>query len=151
MSPCTSTGKRRQDCQYFDGIPVQWTIDADQQLVTVVAYDEVTCSQLVAMVDALREGNAHGYRKLYDGRRSMMRMTPEEVLMLGAHMRAEHKRSAMGPMAAILPERGAELLAPLLGMVAVPDRPLRIFVATGPARRWLLALPSAAPSGEPAD
>jgi hypothetical protein len=131
-------------------MPVQWTIDAHQELVTVVAHDEVTCSQLIAMVDALREGNAHGYRKLYDGRRSKMCMTSEEVLMLGVHMRAEHKRSAMGPMAVILPEKDAELLAPLLGMVAVPDRPLRIFVSTRPALRWLLALPSASPSIEPA-
>ncbi|MDI1283956.1 MAG: hypothetical protein PSV46_06150 [Reyranella sp.] len=131
-------------------MPVEWTIDAQQELVTVVAYDEVTCSQLIAMVDALHEGNAHGYRKLYDGRRSRMCMTPEEVLKLGARMRAEHKRSAMGPMAAILPEKDAEPLAPLLGMVAIPDRPLRIFVSTRPALKWLLALPSASPSIEPA-
>jgi hypothetical protein len=131
-------------------VPVRWTIDAHQELVTVVAYDEVTCDQLVAMVDALRESNAHGYRKLYDGRRSTMCMTPAEVLMLGVRMRAEHKRSAMGPMAALLPEKHAEPLAPLLGMVAVPDRPLRIFVATKPALRWLLALPSASPFVEPA-
>ncbi|MDP1752540.1 MAG: hypothetical protein Q8L22_24080 [Reyranella sp.] len=131
-------------------MPVQWTIDAQQQLVTVIAYDEVTCDQLVAMVDALHEADAHGYRKLYDGRRSRMRMTREEVLRLGVRMRAEHQRSALGPLAAILPERDAELLAPLLGMVAIPNRPLRIFVATRPALRWLLALPSASPSIEPA-
>lgn len=131
-------------------MPVQWTIDAHQELVTVVAYDEVICGQLIAMVDALHESKVHGYRKLYDGRRSKMCMTSAEILMLGVRMRAEHKRSAMGPMAAILPEQDAELLAPLLGMVAVPNRPLRIFVATGPALKWLLALPSASPSSEPA-
>ncbi|MDP1966894.1 MAG: hypothetical protein Q8K93_32395 [Reyranella sp.] len=111
--------------------------------MTVVADGEVTYGELVAMVDALHDGNAHGYRKLYDGGRSLMRMTLEEVLMLGVRMRAEHERSPMGPMAAILPEVDGEILARLLGMVALADRPLRIFVKTGPALKWLLALPSA--------
>ncbi|OFW99648.1 MAG: hypothetical protein A3D94_12760 [Alphaproteobacteria bacterium RIFCSPHIGHO2_12_FULL_66_14] len=124
-------------------MPVQWTIEPDRDLVTVVAEGEVTYSQLVAMIDGLRAGDAHGYRKLYDGARSLMRMTPEEVLMLGAHMRVEHERTPMGPMAAILPEVDAEILARLLGMVALADRPLRIFVNRERALKWLLALPSA--------
>jgi hypothetical protein len=124
-------------------MPIQWTIEPERDLVTVVAEGEVTYGDLVAMVDALRAQDAHGYRKLYDGARSLMRMTPEEVLMLGLRMRAEHKRSQMGPMAALLPEENAEILARLLGMVALADRPLRIFVRRGPALKWLLALPSA--------
>jgi hypothetical protein len=122
---------------------VRWTIEPDRELVTVVAENEVTYSDLVAMVDGLRNSNAHGYRKLYDGTRSLMRMTPEEVLMLGVRMRVEHRRSPMGPMAAILPEENAEILARLLGMVALADRPLRIFVRPEPALKWLLALPRA--------
>lgn len=115
----------------------------------MVAEDEVTYGELVAMVDALRNSNAHGYRKLYDGARSLMRMTQEEVLMLGVRMRAEHERSTMGPMAAILPEADGEILARLLGMVALADRPFRIFVKIRPALKWLLALPSAPHSGAP--
>lgn len=117
--------------------------------MTVVSEGEVTYGELVAMVDALRNSNAHGYRKLYDGARSLMRMTQEEVLMLGVRMRVEHERSPMGPMAVILPEEDGEILARLLGMVALANRPLRIFVKTGPALKWLLALPSAPPSGTP--
>jgi hypothetical protein len=128
-------------------MPVRWTIEPDRELVTVVADGEITYGELVAMVDALHDRNAHGYRKLYDGARSLMRMTPEEVLMLGVRMRVEHERSPMGPMAAILPEEDGEILARLLGMVALADRPLRIFVKTGPALKWLLALPSAPHSG----
>ena len=126
-------------------MPVHWTIDHGQKLVTIVAEGAVTLDQLIAMVDGLRDAGAHGLRKLYDGARSTMHMTPEEVLALGVHMRAEHRRSAMGPMAAILPAKDSELLAPLLGMVAAPDRALRIFVAPGPALRWLLTQPAAAP------
>jgi hypothetical protein len=123
-------------------MPVQWTIEPDRGLVTVVAEGEITYGELVAMVDGLRDSDAHGYRKLYDGARSIMCMTQEEVLMLGVRMRVEHERSPMGPMAAILPAENAEILARLLGMVALADRPLRIFVKTGPALKWLLALPS---------
>lgn len=124
-------------------MPVQWTIEPDRDLVTVVAEGEVTYGELVAMVDALRDDGAHGYRKLYSGGRSVMRMTEEEVLMLGLRMRAEHARGPMGPMAAILPEENPEILARLLGMVALADRPFRLFTKPGPALKWLLALPRA--------
>jgi hypothetical protein len=126
-------------------MPVQWTIEPDRALVTVVAEGEVTYGELVAMVDALRDRNAHGYRKFYDGGRSLMRMTEEEVLMLGLRMRAEHARGPMGPMAAILPEDNPEILARLLGMVALADRPFRLFAKPRPALKWLLALPGSAP------
>ncbi|TAJ41607.1 MAG: hypothetical protein EPO55_04945 [Reyranella sp.] len=124
-------------------MPVHWTIEPDRDLVTVVAEGEVTCSELVAMVDALHERDAHGYRKLYDGGRSIMRMTQDEVLLLGVYMRAEHARSPMGPMAAILPEVDSEILARLLGMVALADRPFRLFAKRERALKWLLALPPA--------
>lgn len=122
-------------------MPVQWTIEPDRDLVTVVADGEVTYSELVAMVDGLRKRDAHGYRKLYDGARSIMRMTQDEVLLLGVYMRAEHARSPMGPMAAILPEENPEILARLLGMVALADRPFRLFARRERALKWLLALP----------
>jgi len=124
-------------------MPVQWTIEPDRDLVTVVAEGEVTYGELVAMVDGLRERDAHGYRKLYDGGLSFMRMTPEEILVLGVYMRAEHARSPMGPMAAILPEENPEILARLLGMVALADRPFRLFARRERALKWLLALPPA--------
>ncbi|MGQ0581450.1 MAG: hypothetical protein ACT4O6_05910 [Reyranella sp.] len=126
-------------------MPVQWTIEPDRDLVTVVAKGEVTYGELVAMVDALRDRDAHGYRKFYDGGRSLVRMTEEEVLMLGLHMRAEHARGPMGPMAAILPEENPEILARLLGMVALADRPFRLFAKPRPALKWLLALPRSTP------
>lgn len=126
-------------------MPVQWTIEPDRDLVTVVAEGEVTYGELVAMVDALRDRDAHGYRKFYDGGRSLMRMTEEEVLMLGLCIRAEHARGPMGPMAAILPEENPEILARLLGMVALADRPFRLFAKPRPALKWLLALPGSAP------
>lgn len=48
-------------------MPVHCTIDHDQELVTIVAEDEVSLDQLIAMVDELRDASAHGLRKLYDG------------------------------------------------------------------------------------
>lgn len=122
-------------------MPVQWIIEPDRDLVTVVAEGDVTYGELVAMVDGLRDGDAHAYRKFYDGSRSLMRMTEQEVLMLGLRMRAEHARGPMGPMAAILPKENPEILARLLGMVALADRPFRLFAKPGPALKWLLALP----------
>lgn len=126
-------------------MPVQWIIEPNRDFVTVVAEGEVTYGELVAMVDALRDRDAHGYRKFYDGGRSLMRMTEEEVLLLGLRMRAEHARGPMGPMAAILPEENPEILARLLGMVALADRPFRLFAKPGPALKWLFALPRPPP------
>ena len=78
-------------------MPLTWTIDPDQRLVTAVAEGEVTRACFEAYLDAIDQADALGYRKLFDGTRGAISMEREDVLALGVRMRTSH---ATGPMGA---------------------------------------------------
>ena len=67
-------------------------------------------------------------------------MSSEDLLMLGVRFRAIHARERMGPLAVVVPDHRAELVARVLGILAVADRPMRVFRAPALARRWLESL-----------
>lgn len=121
-------------------MPLHWTIDPQQKLVTVVAKGDVRRAEFEALLDAMRAADVHAYRKLFDGELGQTRMTPEDVLALGVRIRAEHGKGPMGPLAVVLPEKYAELAGHVLGMLASADRPMRVFGEIAPARRWLRSL-----------
>ena len=54
----------------------------------------------------------------------------------------------MGPLAVVLPEEYIDLAGHALGMLAAADRPMRVFGAIAPARRWLNGLKAPRPAGE---
>jgi 1,6-anhydro-N-acetylmuramate kinase len=118
-------------------MPIQWTIDADRKRVTMVASGDITRGDFEELHVALRAAGAHAYAKLFDGLLGRMRLTTEDVLMLGAHVRSQHAEGPVGPLAVVLTARDSELIAPLLGMLAVADRPMRVFNEFDRARRWI--------------
>ncbi len=129
-------------------MPLTWTIDPEQKLITVVAKGDVGRAEFEALLEALRAADAHAYRKLFDGELGRTSMAPEDAMALGARMRAEHASGPMGPLAVVLPEKYIDLAGPALGMLAAADRPMRVFGALAPARRWLRNLQSPLPAGE---
>ena len=69
-------------------------------------------------------------------------MGPMDVLHLGVRMRALQAGSdALGPLAVVIPDDKFPLLARVLGILAVPKRPLRVFSDVRKARAWLSSLP----------
>jgi hypothetical protein len=122
-------------------MPLHWTIDPEQRLVTAVAEGGVTRSQFDAFLDALSRDHAHGYRKLFDGRRGAADMPSEDIMVLGARMRASHDNGPIGALAAVVPAEHVETISSVLGMLAAAKRPMRVFQAVGPARRWIASLP----------
>lgn len=124
-------------------MPFHWTIDPEQRLVTVVAEGDVTRAEVDAYLDAVARAGAYAYRKLLDAKHASTRMTPEELLALGARMRALHEAGhPMGALAAVVPDEQLEAVGRVLGMLAAADRPMRLFHQVGPARRWLRGLPA---------
>src|SRR4051794_32372043 len=108
-------------------MPLQWTIDPKQRLVTAVADGDVTRADFDAFLDAVKAANAYPYRKLFDGLRGETRMGPDELLALGARMRASHETGPIGPLAAVIPDEKADLVARVLGILATAKRPMRVF------------------------
>lgn len=122
-------------------MPLHWTIDAEQKLVTVVAEGEVGRADIETYLDAVEAADAAGYRKLFDGARGNTRMGSEDVLALGVRMREAHARGPMGALAAVVPANKAEPVARLLGIMATADRPMRVFRDIAAARKWIATQP----------
>ena len=122
-------------------MPLTWTIDPAERLVTAVADGDVTRDEVEAYLSAVGESDAYAYRKLFDGSRGETRMGSDDFLALGVRMRALHGTGPMGALAVVVPEGFAESLARMLGMLATADRPMRVFADVALARKWLASLP----------
>ena len=121
-------------------MPLHWTIDATSRLITIVAQGDVTYRDVDVCLKAMVDGEALAYRKLFDGSGGETAMGPEDMLALGARFRAFHARGPVGPLAVVVPDGKADLVARVLGILASADRPMRVFRAVAPARRWIESL-----------
>jgi len=119
---------------------LHWTIDATSCLVTIVAQGDVTAQDVDAYLKAMVDGGALAYRKLFDGSEGDTSMGPEEMLALGARLRAFHGQGPVGPLAVVVPDSKADLVARVLGILATADRPMRVFRTVALARRWIESL-----------
>ncbi len=117
-----------------------WTIDSEARLITAVADGNVTSGDIEALLDEMASRGVMTYRKLFDGSQGETEMGPDDLLVLGVRFRQFHALGPMGPLAVVVPDDKAELVARVLGMLAAADRPMRVFSAFAPARRWLDSL-----------
>jgi hypothetical protein len=119
-------------------MPVTWSVDTDKKLVTIVAEGIVTRDDLDAFMDGILAADVISFRKLFDGTFADPRMEPEDYLAIGGRIRRHHDTSAeIGPLAVVLSEDKMVLLERVAGMLAVADRPMKIFTSSAEARRWI--------------
>jgi hypothetical protein len=64
-------------------------------------------------------------------------MTEDDVLAIGLRLREADASGDVGALAVVMPEVDPEGLMRLLGFLAAAKRPMRIFQAIEPARRWI--------------
>jgi hypothetical protein len=120
-------------------MPIFWTIDSKRKLVIVTAEGDVTRADVEEYLDVVEGSCALGYRKLYDGRAGNLAMDHEDMMAIAVKFRSYHHRP-VGPLAIVLPQDRAELVARMLGVLATADRPLKLFTSLTPARRWIESL-----------
>ena len=60
-------------------MPLHWTIDPQQKLVTAVAEGDVTRVEFEAFLDDMSRAGADTYRKLFDGGRGGTHMGAEDT------------------------------------------------------------------------
>src|SRR5260221_10214791 len=118
-------------------MPLVWTVDIQNQLMVAVATGDVTRPEVVNYLDAIVENGALGYRKVFDASQGDTSMTAEDVLPLAVRMRSFHALGPMGPLAIILPPGRGNRLRRAFGILAVAERPMRIFDEVEPAYRWI--------------
>jgi hypothetical protein len=121
-------------------MPLHWTIDATNRLVTAVAQGDVTSQDVDAYLTAMADSGAMTYRKLFDGSEGETAMGPDDMLALGVRFRDFHAQGPVGPLAVVVPDSKADLVARVLGILATADRPMRVFRTVAPARRWIESL-----------
>ncbi|TAJ32504.1 MAG: STAS/SEC14 domain-containing protein [Reyranella sp.] len=121
-------------------MPIHWTIDSSERLLTVVAEGDVTRSDADAFLEVL-EGGFVAYRKLFDGTNGETSMTGEDFMAIGARIRAGHLKGPVGALAVVLSQDKAKLVSRVLGIMATARRPMRLFDDVEEARRWIVAQP----------
>lgn len=123
-------------------MPITWTIDHDKRMLTAMCEGDVTLRDIEGYLDAVVVAGTMPYRKLFDGTRGDSAMTDEEVMALGARIRAYHGMGTMGALAIVVVSEHTHGLARLFGALAAADRPVKIFRDLRAARRWLEAQPA---------
>ncbi len=120
-------------------MPLHWTIDSRTKLLAVVADGAVDLADFDRLLDVIIGSNIQGFRKLFDGRRAEPRMGEQELLSVGVRLRSLHAGSgaALGPLAVVVRDENYRQAARILGILAVPKRPMRVFRQPDKARAWL--------------
>lgn len=123
-------------------MPLYWTIDSRLRLCVITCDGNVGFDDANAMIDAMVGANGFRFRKLFDGLRGSTDMTDEEVLSIGARLRALHPgRGPHGPLAVVFAEDKYEQISRVLGVLAAASRPMRMFKERQKARKWLDSYP----------
>ena len=120
-------------------MPLHWTIDSRVKLLAVVADGFIQLADLDRLLDVITGSNILGYRKLFDGTGGISQMNAEEHLTVGVRLRTLHMQAgaALGPLAVVVRDENYWQVARVLGILAVPKRPMRVFKQAHRARAWL--------------
>ncbi len=115
-----------------------WTIEPEKRLMTAVAEGDVTHADMDAFLDAMAAGGAISFRKFFDGRLGDTAMSPEDVLALGVRVRGyQQMERELGALAIVIPLDKMELVSRVVGILAIADRPMRVFTSSAEARAWI--------------
>lgn len=123
-------------------MPLHWTVDSKERLVIAIAEGAVSRAEVENYITMMYGAGTLSYRKLFDCSRGDTVMTAEDMLAIGAQIRARHATvGTLGPLAIVVPPAKSELILRVLGILAAADRPMRVFSDAEPARRWIGSQP----------
>ena len=118
-------------------MPLYWTIDSKARLFTGVAEGDVSLGDALDLMEAMAGAKAMSYRKLFDGRAAVPRLSSDELLSLCARIRSYHEQGIMGALAIVATAEQTMNFARLLGALASAKRPIKVFDIPRQARNWI--------------
>jgi hypothetical protein len=121
-------------------MPVQWTVSRQTRLVIAVASGDLRLQDIETYLDEIVRANALPYRKIFDMTQAIPNLSDDDLMALGARIRAYIPLSEIGPLAIVAATDEAYQQARMFAALAVADRPIRIFRELHLARRWLDSL-----------
>jgi hypothetical protein len=118
-------------------MPIKWTISHPERMVTVDVDGDVTLPQAEEYLDALVVADAMPYAKLLDCRKMATAVTDEEMMQLGARMRAYASIMKGGPLVFVVTDPLIENYVRRYINLAAADRPVKIVKTMEQAQAWL--------------
>lgn len=121
---------------------VTWQISHAERLVTALCSGSVVLSDVERYLDDVIVSNALPYAKIFDAGEASWALSDNDMLALGARIRAYPALSPVfGPLAIVAASDKLHEQAQMFAALAQVDRPLKIFRAAEAARKWLASLP----------
>ena len=118
-------------------MPVQWTVSHPTRLVIAVAKDDLRLKDIEDYLDGVVAANALSYRKIFDTTGAMMNLSEDDLMALGARIRAYIAIGRIGPLAIVASNDKSYGQARMFMALAEADRPIKIFRELHAARHWL--------------
>ena len=118
-------------------MPIKWTISHPERRVTVDVDGDITLPQAEEYLDALVLADAMPYAKLLDCTRLKTQVSDEEMMQLGARMRAYASIMKGGPLVFVVTDPLIENYVRRYINLAAADRPVTIVTTIDQAKAWL--------------
>jgi hypothetical protein len=118
-------------------MPIQWTISHPVKLVIAVCKGTITREEIEGYLDAIVVADTLAYRKIFDMTHATGHLSDEDMVALGARIRAYATMGGMGPLAIVATTPESYERAHLFAALADARRPLEIFRELHLARKWL--------------
>ena len=124
-------------------MPIKWTISHPDRMVTMRADGEITLPEAEEYLDALVVADAMAYAKLVDCTTMVTHVSDDEMMQLGARMRAYASVMKGGPLAFVVTSPELHDYVRRYINLAAADRPVKIVRTIDEARTWLKTQASA--------
>ena len=118
-------------------MPIKWTISHPDRMVTMQADGEITLPEAEEYLDALVVADAMAYAKLVDCTTMVTHVSDDEMMQLGARMRAYASVMKGGPLAFVVTSPELHDYVRRYINLAAAERPVKIVKTVDQARDWL--------------
>lgn len=126
-------------------MPVDWTISHPDRLIVAVAEGTVTLQEIEQYLDGVITSNTLAYRKIFDVTGAVVHPSDDDMMVLGARIRAYPAFGRFGALAIVASSDRSRWTARLYIELAEVDRPIKTFRNREAARKWLDAQPPVDP------
>jgi hypothetical protein len=120
-------------------MPINWTISHPQRAVSVEVEGEISLAEVEEYLDALVVADAMPYAKLVDCRKMTTHWNDDEVMNLGARIRAYASVMKGGPVVFVVATPEINDYARRYINLTTAERPVKIVSSLEAARTWLSA------------
>ena len=118
-------------------MPIHWTISNPSRLVVAVCKGKLNRKDIEDYLDAIVVADVLSYRKMFDMTQAEPGLSNDDMMELGARIRAYAATSGIGPLAIVASSQESFERAHLFAALAEARRPIRIFRELHEARQWL--------------